>query len=99
MLAGAAAPSFDLADEIGRAGLELGRDVVHLDYVDEGTLWGLLTVGDVCVSLRHPTMGETSGIAVRALSAGRPLVVNDVGWFAELPDEVALRFRWAPTRC
>jgi hypothetical protein len=36
-------------------------------------------------------MGETSGIAVRALSAGHPLVVNDVGWFAELPDEVALK--------
>jgi hypothetical protein len=36
-------------------------------------------------------MGETSGIAVRALDAGRPQVVSDVGWFAELPDEVALK--------
>ena len=36
-------------------------------------------------------MGETSGSAIRALSLGRPLVVSDVGWFAELPDEVALK--------
>ena len=44
---------------------------------------------DVCVSLRAPTMGETSGSAMRALSLGRPLVVSDLGWFAELPDGVA----------
>ena len=91
VLAGAVAPSFDLTGEIDRSGLEAGRDVVHLDYVEEQALWGLLAAGDVCVSLRHPTMGETSGIAVRALSAGHPLVVSDVGWFAELPDEVALK--------
>jgi Dolichyl-phosphate-mannose-protein mannosyltransferase len=36
-------------------------------------------------------MGETSGSAIRALSLGRPLVVSDVGWFSELPDDVALK--------
>ncbi|MBX5474689.1 MAG: glycosyltransferase family 39 protein [Thermoleophilia bacterium] len=36
-------------------------------------------------------MGETSGSAIRALSLGKPLVVSDVGWFTELPDEVALK--------
>jgi glycosyltransferase involved in cell wall biosynthesis len=36
-------------------------------------------------------MGETSGSAIRALSLGKPLVVNDVGWFSELPDEAALK--------
>jgi glycosyltransferase involved in cell wall biosynthesis len=46
---------------------------------------------DVVVSLRTPTMGETSGSAIRALVSARPLVVSDVGWFSELPDEVALK--------
>ena len=46
---------------------------------------------DACVSLRSPTMGETSGTAIRALSLGKPLVVSDVGWFSELPDDVALK--------
>src|SRR5207244_8978888 len=36
-------------------------------------------------------MGETSAAAVRALSLGKPLVVSDVGWFSELPDDVALK--------
>ena len=40
---------------------------------------------DAIVSLRSPTMGETSGSAIRALSLGKPLVVSDVGWFSELP--------------
>jgi glycosyltransferase involved in cell wall biosynthesis len=44
-----------------------------------------------CVLLRAPTMGETSGSAIRTLSLGKPLVVSDVGWFSELPDDVALK--------
>ncbi len=46
---------------------------------------------DVCVNLRAPTMGETSGSVIRQLSLGKPVVVSDVGWFAELPDSVALK--------
>ena len=46
---------------------------------------------DAIVSLRSPTMGETSGSAIRALSLGKPLVVSDVGWFAELPDEAVIK--------
>jgi glycosyltransferase involved in cell wall biosynthesis len=71
--------------------LELPEDALHYDYVSEERLWSLLAATDVCVSLRYPTMGETSGIAVRALEAGTPQVVSDVGWFSELPDEVALK--------
>jgi hypothetical protein len=36
-------------------------------------------------------MGETSGSVIRGLSLGKPLVVSDVGWFAELPPDVALK--------
>ena len=43
------------------------------------------------VNLRSPTMGETSGSVIRALSLGKPVIVCDVGWFAELPDGVALK--------
>ena len=70
---------------------ELPDDALHFDYVPEDRLWSLLAAADICVSLRYPTMGETSGIAVRALEAGRPQVVSDIGWFSELPDEVALK--------
>jgi glycosyltransferase involved in cell wall biosynthesis len=70
---------------------QLPDGVERVDYVDERRLWALMGACDVCVSLRAPTMGETSGSAIRALVLGKPLVVSDVGWFAELPDEVALK--------
>jgi glycosyltransferase involved in cell wall biosynthesis len=65
--------------------------VLREDYVDETRLWQLMARCDACVSLRSPTMGETSGSVIRALSLGKPLVVSDVGWFSELPDDVALK--------
>jgi glycosyltransferase involved in cell wall biosynthesis len=65
--------------------------VLREDYVPEERLWSLMAAADVCVSLRHPTMGETSGTAIRALSLGKPLVVSDVGWFSELPAEAVLK--------
>jgi hypothetical protein len=36
-------------------------------------------------------MGETSAAALQALTLGKPLVVSDLGWFAELPGSVARR--------
>ena len=73
------------------AGLATPEGVTREAYVDEERLWSLMASCGVVVSLRSPTMGETSGTAIRALSLGRPLVVSDVGWFAELPDTVAVK--------
>jgi glycosyltransferase involved in cell wall biosynthesis len=79
----------DVALRVESAGLE--DAVTHVDYVEERRLWALMAGVDAVVSLRSPTMGETSGTAIRALSLGKPLLVSDVGWFAELPGEVALK--------
>jgi glycosyltransferase involved in cell wall biosynthesis len=90
LLVGATSPGFDLERRLQRLGLA-GDGIVREGYVDERRLWELMAACDVHVSLRSPTMGETSGTAIRALILGKPLVVSDVGWFSELPDGVALR--------
>jgi glycosyltransferase involved in cell wall biosynthesis len=59
--------------------------------VPEERLWSLMAACDVLVNLRYPTMGETSGSVIRALSLGKPLLVSDVGWFSELPDDAVLK--------
>ncbi len=46
---------------------------------------------DVAVNLRHPTAGETSGTVIRLLGMGKPLVVNDTGSFAEIPDDACAK--------
>jgi len=89
LLVGAAGERFDVGRRLERLGLTEG--VERLDYVPEARMWSLMAACDVLVNLRYPTMGETSGSVIRALSLGRPLVVSDVGWFSELPDDVVLK--------
>ena len=90
LLVGAVSPGFDLDRRLQRLGLS-GEGIVREAYVEEERLWALMAACDVCVSLRSPTMGETSGSVIRQLSLGKPVVVSDVGWFAELPHSVALK--------
>jgi glycosyltransferase involved in cell wall biosynthesis len=90
LLVGPTSPGFDLDRRLQRLGLA-DEGVRRETWVDERRLWELMAGVDVCVSLRYPTMGETSGIAIRSLSLGKPLVVSDVGWFSELPDGAALK--------
>jgi len=84
VLGGSTAPDLKL-DEAVQEG------VLRLEHLDEPTLWRNLAACDVVVSLRSPTMGETSGMVVRALSLGKPLAVSNVGWFSELPESVAIK--------
>ena len=90
LLVGSEAPGFDLAGRLERIGVA-AEGVIREPYVEESRLWSLMAACDACVLLRAPTMGETSGSAIRTLSLGKPLVVSDVGWFSELPDDVALK--------
>ena len=90
LLVGAVSPGFDLDRRLQRLGLT-GDGIERQPYVAEERLWSLMAACDVCVNLRSPTMGETSGSVIRQLSLGKPVVVSDVGWFAELPDDVALK--------
>jgi glycosyltransferase involved in cell wall biosynthesis len=90
VLAGAAR-GVDLESRLAALDLERDKDVLVLGHLDEDRLWSVMASCDICVSLRWPTMGETSGIVLRTLSAGRPLVVSDVGSFSELPDSVVVK--------
>jgi glycosyltransferase involved in cell wall biosynthesis len=54
---------------------------------------GWTAAADVVINLRYPSLGETSNAAVRALAAGKPLVVYDQGWSRELPADVCRQVR------
>ena len=89
LLVGASGERFDVGRRLERLGLSEG--VERLDYVPEERMWSLMAACDVLVNLRYPTMGETSGSVIRALALGKPLIVSDVGWFGELPDDAVLK--------
>jgi glycosyltransferase involved in cell wall biosynthesis len=89
LLVGGAGERFDIGRRLERLGLTEG--VERMDYVPEERMWSLMAACDVLVNLRYPTMGETSGSVIRALALGQPLLVSDVGWFSELPDDAVLK--------
>ncbi len=91
LLVGTASEEIHIDDRLAEIERAYPGSVIRLPYVDEVRLWNLIAACDVCLCLRYPTMGETSGIAIRALVCGRPLIVSDVGWFSELSDDLAVR--------
>ncbi|KUG21236.1 mannosyltransferase a [hydrocarbon metagenome] len=71
--------------------LGLTRSVVKTDFVPFADIVKFLAVADFCVNLRHPTAGETSGSVLRIMAAKKPVIVSDVGWFSEIPDDCCLK--------
>ena len=69
----------------------LAADVRFTGYLSEPDFWRLARAADVCVNLRFPTVGETSGAVCRLAGSGLPVVVSDVGWFRELPESFAAK--------
>ncbi|MCC7236465.1 MAG: glycosyltransferase [Bryobacterales bacterium] len=51
--------------------------------------WECLNLADAAIDLRYPSGAETSASLLRAMSAGKPLIVSRQGSFLELPDECA----------
>jgi glycosyltransferase involved in cell wall biosynthesis len=91
VLAGPGADALRLDSRLDRLGLVRDRDVLCLGHVNGERFQALMARSDICVSLRWPTLGETSASVVGALALGKAVVVSDVGWYAELPDGVAAR--------
>jgi len=88
VVAGAGSPHYDPRAFARWHGLEpvtrwLGR-------VDAPTFEGVMAAADLCVNLRWPTGGETSGSFLRMLAAGRATLVSAAGAFAETPNDACV---------
>ncbi len=51
---------------------------------------------DVVVNLRFPSTGELSGTLIRTLGMGKPVLVSNLGPFAEFPEHVVARIDIGP---
>jgi glycosyltransferase involved in cell wall biosynthesis len=58
--------------------------VIRVPGLPERTWWLHAHATDVCVNLRYPRAGETSGIGVRMMGIGRPVIVT-AGEFSAAP--------------
>jgi glycosyltransferase involved in cell wall biosynthesis len=54
-------------------------------------LESLIIASDICVNLRYPTMGESSGSLLRQMGYARPTLISKCGSYAEIPDWAAVK--------
>lgn len=94
LLVGETNPLYDLEPLVSDLGLE--QSVVRTGYVELDDFLRYMTIADVCINLRYPSAGETSGSLIRAMGTGKPVIVSDVGAFAELPDDCCLKVGVGP---
>jgi glycosyltransferase involved in cell wall biosynthesis len=74
-----------LADLLAQPG------VIRVPYLGEAELLRLAGAVDVCVNLRWPSAGETSGIAMRLMAAGKPVIVTQAEEWASVPEGAVIR--------
>lgn len=88
LIAGAFA-STDL--ERAAASLLADSRILRTGYLPEPDFWRYAAAADVCVNLRFPTAGETSGIATRMMGIGKPVVFTAGQEIARIPENACLR--------
>ncbi len=69
----------------------LGKRLMVTGYVSEQIMQEYLDKTDVCINLRYPYMGETSGTMTQAFCSGKCVVVNNIGFFEDLPDDTCIK--------
>lgn len=74
---------------VARSGLS-SRVKVH-GFVSEQMLDEAIASAHLSFNLRHPTMGEASGSILRSWASATPALVTKAGWYADLPDTVAMK--------
>lgn len=74
----------NLDAEIQKRGLE--KNVAVSGPVEMPVFNEYLIASDVCVTLRYPSNGESSGALLRMMAHGKPSIVTDIGSFGNFPD-------------
>jgi glycosyltransferase involved in cell wall biosynthesis len=73
-----------------------GPGVLHTGYTTERVFRTYAHAVDVCINLRYPTAGETSGIAIRLMGVGRPVILSGGEETAGFPEAAAIRIDPGP---
>ena len=66
----------------------LGGRFFITGYLEPSEYDCALALTDICVNLRYPSMGESSGTLCQQLKAGKPVIVSELNQYTEFPDEV-----------
>ena len=65
--------------------------VIRRDYTSEAEFRNLTQAVDICANLRYPSAGETSGISIRLMGAGKAVLVTDSEENSRYPETACVR--------
>jgi len=65
--------------------------VLRLPHLSPADFWLAASAVDTCINLRHPAAGETSGIVIRMMGIGKPVVVTESEEYARFPEDALIR--------
>jgi glycosyltransferase involved in cell wall biosynthesis len=68
-----------------------GRGILRLPHLPERGFWTAAAAVDACINLRYPAAGETSGIAIRLMGMGKPVLVTDAEECSRFPADACIR--------
>jgi glycosyltransferase involved in cell wall biosynthesis len=70
--------------------------VLRAGYMTEREFWRHASAADACINLRYPTAGETSGITIRFMGLGKPVLVSGGLEVSRFPEDACLRIDPGP---
>ena len=65
--------------------------IVRLPYLEQRDFEMAAAAVDACINLRYPAAGESSGIAIRLMGIGKPVLVTDGPEYARVPADACIR--------
>lgn len=69
----------------------LSEKVRVTGYIELDEFVHYIDLTDICLNLRYPYNGETSGSLMRIFAKGKCVIVNDIGSFGEFPDDACIK--------
>ncbi len=70
--------------------------VIRLPYLEEREFWLAACAVDAGINLRYPAAGESSGIAIRLMGLGKPVMLTDSAECARFPEDACIRIPAGP---
>jgi glycosyltransferase involved in cell wall biosynthesis len=93
VLAGQCKPhEYDVFQDIADYGLQ--DQVIVTGFLSGEDFFKYLIASDFIVNLRYPSGGESSGTLTRAFGLGLACIVVNIGPFAEIPDNCAIKLNY-----
>ncbi|MBX5496133.1 MAG: glycosyltransferase family 4 protein [Bryobacteraceae bacterium] len=65
--------------------------IYRVGYTPARLFWTLAAAADACINLRYPTAGETSGITIRLMGIGKPVLLTSAEENSRYPEAACIR--------